>query len=133
MAWRPSLRLELGVQGLRAVQLTAGREAWLDSRAPVQGVAEVRWSPARQVLLWAGVRASGPRPFLNPDTRAADALPAFADVSLRLEGRPAPGVAWVRATNLFDAAVDGQYGFPRPGRQLFLGLSVDVPQPGESP
>lgn len=131
-----TLRLELGVQGLRAVQLTDGPPIPLDYRAPIQGVAEVRWTPLPQLLVWAGVKALGARPFLNPDTRKEDALPGFADVSLRLEGRPIPTVAaWLRATNLFDSPIDSQYGFPRPGRQLFVGLSVDIDQPtkGEAP
>lgn len=133
VAWRPvpALRLELGALALRAVQLGAAGEVPLDYRAPVQGVAEVRWSVVAQLFVWAGLKASAPRPFLNPDTRRQDTLPAFADLSVRVEGRPAPGVAaWVRASNVLDAAVDGQYGFPRPGRQVFFGLSLDVASPG---
>jgi iron complex outermembrane receptor protein len=138
VAWRPhsSLRLEVGVQGLRAVQLTDAEPQPLDYRAPVQGVAQVSWTPLPQLRVWAGVKASGARAFLNPDTRKQDALPGFADLSLRLEGRPIPTVAaWLRATNLFDSAIDSQYGFPRPGRQLCVGLSVDIDSPtrGEAP
>ncbi len=130
-----TLRLEVGVQGLRAVQLTDGAPIPLDYRAPLQAVVEVRWAPLPALLVWAGVKASGARPFFNPDTRREDALPGFADVSLRLEGRPIPTVAaWLRATNLFDSPIESQYGFPRPGRQLLLGASVELDQPtGEVP
>jgi iron complex outermembrane receptor protein len=123
-------RLELGVQGLRVVQLTDSGPVPLDYRAPVQGTAQLRFRPVEALSFWAGVRASSTRPFLNPDTRKEDALPAFADVSLRAEARPVPTVGvWLRASNLLDTAVDSQYGFPRPGRQLFVGLSLDVAPP----
>lgn len=130
-----TLRLEAGVQGLRAVQLASTGPVPLEYRDSVQAVGEVRWAPATWLLVWAGVKATGARPFVNPDTRKADVLPAFAEVSARVEVRPVSGISfWLRATNLTDTLVDGQYGFPRPGRQLFAGLSLDVPTPsGDSP
>lgn len=129
-----ALRLEAGVQGLRAVQLTGSGPVPLEYRAPVQAVGELRWTPATWLLLWAGVKATSARPFFNPDTRTTDALPAFAELSARVELRPSRVVSvWFRGTNLTDSLVDGQYGFPRPGRQLFAGLSLEASPPGDTP
>lgn len=131
------LRLEVGAQVLRAVQWTDAGAIPLDYRATWAGRAELRLQPVRQLFVWAGVRASSARPFLNPDTRKQDTLPGFADVSLRTEYRPTPGVAaWARVTNLLNAAADSQFGFPRQGRQLFVGLSLEIDRPlteGEPP
>jgi iron complex outermembrane recepter protein len=124
------VRLELGVMALRAVQVIPGGQRPLEYRAPVQGVASVRFAPRPWLVAFLGVQASGERPFVNPLTRKDERLPGFADVSLRVEWTPLPALTlWARGTNLFDASVDSQYGFPRPGRQLFLGASMQVDQP----
>lgn len=73
------------------------------------------------------VRYRGAQPFLNPDSgvpgKLGGALLVDARVDLDL-GRSLR--AWLRATNLLDANVEGRYSFPEPGREVFAGVATDA-------
>jgi len=81
--------------------------------------------PRRWVDLSGMLRVVGPQPFIHPLSGAAGTLGSFAVVDLRLALRPRP---WVEvqlvARNLLDANYQTEVGFPDPGLQLWVGLTL---------
>ena len=51
-------------------------------------------------------------------------LPAAAVLDARIEGGPALVRGWLRVTNLLDADYATEYGFPMPGRQVLVGVTI---------
>jgi iron complex outermembrane recepter protein len=75
-------------------------------------------------------RYVGSQRFQNPDTLRWGRLGGYAELDARLSFMAAQGLwLWLRGTNLTDADAEGQYSFPEPGRQVFLGAASTWPDP----
>lgn len=81
----------------------------------------------RAVSVTAVMRHVGEQDFQNPDTGAWGRLGGHQLFDARAEWRVLPVLrAWVRASNLTDANVEGRYSFPEPGRTVFVGVGSEV-------
>ncbi len=114
-------RLGYVLQSTRRLSEPAG---WLEYRPMHQAVVDAAVTPWPWLELWAGLRVMSERHFTHPYTRVLTTLPAAAVFDARLEGGTAQVRGWVRVTNLFDADYSTEYGFPMPGRQVLVGLTV---------
>lgn len=92
-----------------------------------KGLVMVTLAPWPTVALTGVVRSIGGQDFQNPDTARWGHLGSYRVFDARIAWAFLPGLeAWVRATNLADANVEGRYSFPEAGRQLFVGLASRV-------
>lgn len=124
--FRGLLRTRAGYVGQSTWRLSAP-VGLLEYRPQHQGVLDVAVTPFPWLELWAGVRVMSERVFTNPDdARQLLTLPGNAVVDARIEGGPAFARVWVRATNLFDTLTTTEVGFPMPGRQILVGVSLQV-------
>ncbi|MFT3711611.1 MAG: TonB-dependent receptor plug domain-containing protein [Archangium sp.] len=98
----------------------------LEYRPAHQAVVDVAFTPTSWLEFWAGVRVMSERRYTNPDNRKLEALPTAVVLDARIEAGPRLVRGWLRATNLLDANYSTEYGFPMPGRQVLLGVSVSV-------
>jgi iron complex outermembrane receptor protein len=135
VALRPvrELRIDLGYAFLHARLLDAAADE-LPSRPGHKATAEVVATPLEWLDLSSTLRVTGPRPYRDPDTTVWGTLPTCVGWDARVAARPHPAVeAWVRATNLLDSDCSTEYGFPEPGRELWVGvrLSFERERSGE--
>jgi outer membrane receptor protein involved in Fe transport len=74
------------------------------------------------------VRVVGPRHYQDPNTFKWETLDSFVLVNAQLRVR---AFAWLegylRARNLLDSNMQGRIGFPDPGRQFWIGLTMRWP------
>jgi len=64
----------------------------------------------------------GARAYQHPSTNVWQSLGAFATWEMRLTVRPTRwSEIWLRATNLLDGDQQSKYGYPEPGRELWVG------------
>jgi iron complex outermembrane receptor protein len=99
----------------------------LEYRPSHRASVSVAGRPARWIELSTRVDLTGPVDFRHPVTRAWGRLGTRVGWDARIEIRPAKGPAvWLRGENLLDANVQGRYGYPEPGRRIWLGLSVSM-------
>jgi len=126
--WR-FLEARIGYSFLHARRLDpSAPHAALPYRPTHQGIVAVASSPLSWLEVSTQVRVVGPRDYQDPETRAWDHLPASVTWDARLELRPARWLdLWVQARNLLDADIQSEYGFPEPGRQVFLGARFRSP------
>ncbi len=90
--------------------------------------------PLHELALTVVGRYVGSQSFQNPDTSRWGKLGDYEMVDARLDVMAMTGVrCWIRGTNLMDANVQGQFSFPEPGRQVFLGVSSTWPAPDDEP
>lgn len=106
------------------LQSTRRASGVLEYRPAHQAVVDGAVTPWPWLELWAGVRVMSERTFTNPDNRMLQTLPPAAVVDARLEVGPANVRGWVRVSNLLDANYSTEYGFPMPGRQVLVGLTI---------
>lgn len=120
--WR-YLDARLGYAFLDARRLDASAtHATLPYRPAHQAVMAIASAPLSWLEVSTQVRVVGPRDYQDPETRQWDRLPTSVTWDARLEVRPARWLdLWVQARNLLDADIQSEYGFPEPGRQVFLG------------
>ncbi len=90
-----------------------------------KGLVTLTVGPFAGVSATGVMRSVGGQDFQNPDTGRWGHLGGYRMFDARVDWAFLPGLsAWVRGTNLADANVEGQYAFPEPGRQLFVGLAA---------
>ncbi len=100
-----------------------------DRRLECRPAWQLAWSeilrPWGRLELWGRLRVVGPQWFLNDDTLAWGRLGTYllADASLALLPTPASTLR-IRAANLLDADVQARFGYPDPGRELWLELEM---------
>ncbi len=103
------------------------QHATLPYRPAHKATAQIAWIPAAWLELSSQVRVVGPRDYQDPETRAWSRLPTAATWDARLDLRPAAWLElWARVTNLLDSDVQSEYGFPDPGRQVWLGARFRI-------
>lgn len=91
---------------------------------------EVTATPLDWLEISSFLRITGPRPWR--DGSRAGMLPACAMLDAMARFRPHPFVfAWVRATNILDTNCFTEYGFPDPGRELWVGVELKLEREGE--
>lgn len=74
-------------------------------------------------------RYVGSQSFQNKDTSQWGTLGGYKMVDARVDVMATDGLRlWLRGTNLTDANVQGQFSFPEPGRQMFVGASFSWPE-----
>jgi len=74
-------------------------------------------------------RYVGSQSFQNKDTSQWGTLGGYKMIDARVDVMAIDGLRlWLRGTNLLDGNVQGQFSFPEPGRQVFVGASVRWPE-----
>ena len=90
---------------------------------------EATYSPLAWLELWAMAQVVGHRDYQDPETRVWGRLAPFVTLHAKVEVRPAKWMRiYVRGTNLLDATIESEYGFPEPGRELWLGCRLALDQ-----
>jgi iron complex outermembrane recepter protein len=91
---------------------------------------ELRVAPWRFVEVATTVRVVGSSSYQHPATLAWQTLDAWATWDLRLSVSPTEWCSvWVRASNLLDDNHETQYGYPDPGREIFVGMRLTYERP----
>ncbi len=86
---------------------------------------ELRLRPLRRLELSTLLRVVSARAFKHPASGEWQELAPYAVWDAQLSVRPIRALElWVRARNLLDTSFESQYGFPEPGRELWVGLRV---------
>lgn len=95
-----------------------------------KGVFLVTVRPVPRLALTGGARYVGAQDYQNPDTGVWGRLDGYGLFDARAELEIVPRVlkGFARLSNLFDANVEGRYSFPEAGRQVFFGVSGEVPR-----
>ncbi len=76
------------------------------------------------------LRLTGPQKYKNPDTQRWAELGAYLTWNQRLEYRWDEHVSlWFRTTNLLDSYYQTKYGYPDPGREVWLGVRMLLESP----
>ena len=71
------------------------------------------------------VRMVGPQDFIRPETMRMGRLGAYAVWDGRIDVRQGREFsAWMRITNILDSLHQTEYGFPDPGREIWVGIDV---------
>jgi iron complex outermembrane receptor protein len=127
--WSPARALEL-LAGALFLRARSGAEldapVALVPSAKALGVVTVK--PIDRVAISLIGRWIGPQDFPNPNTGVFERLDGHGLADARVEWRVLPSLrTYVRASNLFDANVEGRYSFPEAGRQAFVGLIGETP------
>ncbi|MGI5860660.1 MAG: TonB-dependent receptor [Myxococcales bacterium] len=123
----PHLRLDASYAFLHARRLDAD-EDHLEYRPAHKLTAGVIALPHSRVEISSFVRVVGPQSFRNPNTGAWGRLGAYAVWDAQLKVRALPfATLLARATNLLDASYQTEFGYPDPGRQIWLGLEAGWP------
>jgi iron complex outermembrane receptor protein len=90
--------------------------------------------PIRDLALTVVGRYVGSQSFQNLDTLQWGTLGGSRMIDARVEVVATDGLrVWLRGTNLTDANVQGQFSFPEPGRQGFVGVSFAWPEEDTTP
>lgn len=122
----PAVELSASYLGLHA-RRTSGGEQRMEYRPLHRGVVAASWQPIEQVALWSLLRVVGPQDFVDPFTLRWMRLGAYTVLDARAEGTLRDGVqVWLRATNLLDSNYQTQYGYPDPGRQVWIGMKLEL-------
>lgn len=95
-----------------------------------KGLVMATFFPIPNLAVTGVFRYIGEQDFQNPDTLAWGTLGAYPMFDARIEWNVhalSPRLrAWVRATNLLDANVEGRYSFPEAGREVFFGFGTRI-------
>jgi iron complex outermembrane receptor protein len=129
---QPWLRAELGYAYQFARQL-GGSTDQLPYRPDHKVGAGLIGTPWRWLEVSTFVRYVGAQAFQNPTTLQWGTLTGYTVWDAQLEARPWDGFAlYARVTNLLDTFYQTQYGFPDPGRRVWVGLRLasDQAPPG---
>jgi outer membrane receptor protein involved in Fe transport len=135
----PPLGLDAGYAYLHARAFDrppAARPEYESDRLEYRPAHRMRLAAAYRPLRWlrfsGDVTVTGPEDFQNKDTLRWGELGWSAVSGLRADLRPERGVdIWVQATNLLDAFVQSEYGYPEPGREVWIGVRLTYEQPNE--
>lgn len=131
LAWRHAtwgLRARGGYQFLSAQRLDVpSPQSQLEYRPEHKAYAMLSWEFLKGYELMNEAVIIGPRPFLDTDSGGWGRLPTDATWNVKLSGELRPWLSlWLQATNLLDAEVSGEYGYPGPGREIWAGLSTTL-------
>ncbi|MFH1132155.1 MAG: TonB-dependent receptor, partial [Pseudomonadota bacterium] len=86
-------------------------------------------SPLKWIEVSTGLQIIGPRKYQDPNTTETATLPSYALWDARLDICPIKWVTlWIRATNLTDSSYQTKFGFPDPGRQIWVGMRISEPE-----
>ncbi|MGC4115656.1 MAG: TonB-dependent receptor [Myxococcales bacterium] len=134
---QPWLRAELGYAYQFARQF-GGATDQLPYRPAHKVGAGLIGTPRRWLELSTFVRYVGDQAFQNPTTLQWGTLTGYTVWDAQVEGRPWDGFAlYARVTNLLDTFYQTQFGFPDPGRRIWVGLRLAFDQvpagPSRSP
>jgi iron complex outermembrane receptor protein len=127
LAARPLRMLELGAgySWLFARRTDGGPSDQLAYRPAHRALASFVLTPWQWLEVSALLRVIGPQDYQDPITRVWGVLGTYAVLDARLEVRPLRWLAvWGRGTNLVGSNYQSEYGFPDPGRVVWLGLKV---------
>jgi iron complex outermembrane receptor protein len=92
----------------------------------VRGDAALVLRPVQGFELEVVAGAAGPQHFFDRDTGAWGELGSYIVLDAHLVWQPNRQVrVWLAGNNLTDAYRESTYGFPAPGRQVFLGMAVE--------
>ncbi len=125
--------VSVGYAGLHAKRL--GADAPLTGRPAHRATFAIDSRPLRWLELWAFARLIGPQDSRDPDGRErTHRLSTNFTLDARVVFRPLEALAihW-RATNLLDVDTQSEYGFPDPGRELWVGLEWTFGAPEGDP
>lgn len=126
------LRVEVGYAFVSAERLNQTPDV-LSYRPAHKGGLGVVVSPWSWLDASSFVRVVGSQSFQNPSTLAWATLGGYSVWDAQLEARPWKQVAlYARGTNLLDASYQTEYGFPEPGRSVWVGVRVAVEQPSDT-
>lgn len=120
------LHLKAGYSFLHARRIDEGRGTDLLPYKPAhKATVRLRLAPWRWASLATTLAVVGPQDFEHPETGAWGNLGAYVQWNARLSVRPLPWAEmWVAARNLLDANYQTKFGYPDPGRQVFVGLRL---------
>jgi iron complex outermembrane receptor protein len=134
---QPWLRAELGYayQFARQFEGVTPQLAYRPTHKVGAGLIGTPW---RWLEVSTFVRYIGDQAFQNPTTLAWGTLTGYTVWDAGIEGRPWDGFAlYARVTNILDTFYQTQYGFPDPGRRIWVGLRLAFDQvptgPARSP
>ncbi|MBN1948003.1 MAG: TonB-dependent receptor [Bradymonadales bacterium] len=119
------LKADLGYSYLLASRLgTSASTEQLPYRPRHQAFSSLTYSPLHWLQLGIAARAVGSQEAIDPYHTRTIRLGPFARLDARVGLAPASWLdLWVSASNLLDAAYQTDYGFPEPGRQIFIGVA----------
>jgi iron complex outermembrane receptor protein len=116
------LRLDAAYSFVRA-RRTDGEDPRLEYRPTHRATTMLTVAPLRWLELSTVARVTGAQGYRNPASEAWEELPPRVRWDGRLAVRPLPDLTfWLRADNLLDADHQSTYGFPEPGRRVWVGL-----------
>ncbi|HCF58015.1 MAG TPA: hypothetical protein DFS52_08490 [Myxococcales bacterium] len=121
----PRLRIDASYALLHARRVDDERLEYRPAHKLTAGLIAL---PFSRVELSSFVRVVGPQSFRNPNTGAWGTLGTYAVWDAQIKVRAASfATVLARATNLLDASHQTKFGYPDPGRQLWLGIEADLP------
>lgn len=118
----PAISIKAGWAWLYARRSDGSRLAYRPSH---KALAELVLWPLRWLEISTTARLVGPQSFEDPQTRQWRTLGAFVAWDARADFRLHPTTTvWLRVTNVLDAFWQSEYGFPDPGRQVWIGARI---------
>ena len=126
------LQLRAGYTLLHARRTDEGRDTdLLENRPMHKATFKVRAAPWRWVELTTRLGLVGPQDFEHPETGAWGKLGTYARWDARLNFKPLPWLdLYVNVKNILDANYQTKFGYPDPGRQVFVGMKVTYERDG---
>lgn len=105
---------------------TAGSSDRLQYRPAHKAAFQLVLAPWRWVELASVLRVVGPQDFMHPeDPDRWGSLGSFARWDARLQVEPwSWGSVWLSLRNILDANYQTEFGFPEPGRELWVGMRL---------
>jgi len=101
----------------------------LQYRPAHKGLLAISWMPNRDWDATLVCRLVGPQKFLNPDNAAWGELGTYLVADARIAWQVTRMLRlWVRGTNLLDSNHQTTYGYPEPGREVWVGASMTYHQ-----
>lgn len=122
------LEIRLGYAFLHARRTEPGvAHPGLAYRPAHKATAEVAYAPLPWLEASTLLSVVGPREYQDPETRRWGRLGTSVAWDARIDLYPAPWLGlWVRASNLLDRNDASEYGYPEPGREVWLGARFSV-------
>lgn len=118
--------MRIGYQYLYAKRLNASYpDSQLQYRPEHKANLYLELKPAERLSIINEAVITGPRPFQDIDTYAWGRLATAVNWDVRIKGTVTKWFdAWLSVNNLTDANNTSEYGYPEPGRTVWLGLSA---------
>lgn len=99
----------------------------LEYRPGHQAFAELSSAPIAWLELSTGLEVVGSQAFQDRQLLGWGELGPYAVWGARAAALPSENVEiWIRATNLLDASYQTEYGYPDPGREIWVGLRLSL-------